>query len=185
MTITPSEICGVILGDSCGHVQNPLYNWTLPLTPVPKPPVALPGPTTPTSKKLLRVLQLSDTHIDLRYAEGGNAACGEPLCCRPPEGLEKIFPIPKKNKAGYWGDYRDCDIPMRTFESTLSHIKANHDDLDFVLWTGDIPPHDVWNQSRTSQIQLIKSASDLMTKYLSHVPILPALGNHEADPVNR
>lgn len=201
LTITPSEICGIILGDTCAHVYNPLYNWSLPLSPIPKPPInPIPiDPATPTRtpsgtddepRKTLKVLQLSDTHIDLEYLEGGDAVCGEPLCCREPSperssGHHGHHGIPADDKAGYWGDYRDCDIPLRTLESMLQFINANHDDLDLVFWTGDVPAHDVWNQTRSGQISLIRTVSNLMTKYLGHVPILPALGNHESAPVNR
>jgi hypothetical protein len=30
--------------------------------------------------------------------------------------------------AGYWGSY-ECDIPVRTFEATLKHIKQIHQDV--------------------------------------------------------
>ena len=30
---------------------------------------------------------------------------------------------------------------------------AGLQDIDYVLWTGDIPPHDIWNQSRSDQVQ--------------------------------
>ena len=199
LTITPSEICGIILGDTCAHVYNPLYNWSLPLSPIPKPPITPipidPMPTVDPSgdvptRRTIRVLQLSDTHIDLEYAEGSDAVCGEPLCCRENSreraghGLQR-HGITADERAGYWGDYRDCDIPLRTLESMLQFIQANHDDLDLVFWTGDVPAHDIWNQTRSGQISLIRTVSNMMTKYLGHVPILPALGNHESAPVNR
>ena len=30
----------------------------------------------------LRVLHVSDIHVDLNYTEGAEADCGEPICCR-------------------------------------------------------------------------------------------------------
>ena len=33
-----------------------------------------------------KVLYLSDIHFDKNYTAGLNAECGEPLCCRPPNG---------------------------------------------------------------------------------------------------
>lgn len=30
---------------------------------------------------------------------------------------------------------------------------AGLQDIDYVLWTGDIPPHNIWNQSRSDQVQ--------------------------------
>lgn len=36
-----------------------------------------------------KVLHLSDTHFDPYYAEGSNADCNEPLCCRLTNGPAK------------------------------------------------------------------------------------------------
>ena len=178
LALSPTEICGIILGDSCAHVTNPLHNWTLPLTPFPKPPLTPPSPPA-TGAPTLRMLQLSDTHVDLQYLDGSNAVCGEPLCCRESSPL-----LPRNDMAGYWGDYRDCDIPMRTLESLIKAIAAKHTDLDFVIWTGDVPAHDIWNQTRAGQLSLIREVSSLFDEHLGHVPIMPALGNHESAPVN-
>jgi len=40
------EVCGAIIGGSCGHYYNPWkQNWTVPLPNKPKPPVKpLPAP---------------------------------------------------------------------------------------------------------------------------------------------
>lgn len=38
---------------------------------------------------------------------GGNADCGEPLCCGNRQGQ----PSSPENAAGPWGDYRSCDMP--------------------------------------------------------------------------
>lgn len=179
LSLSPTEICGIILGDSCAHVTNPLHNWTLPLTPFNKPdPLPVPSPHVPGSPTF-RMLQLSDTHIDLKYKEGTSAVCGEPLCCR-----EVNAKLPESDLSGYWGDYRDCDIPLRTLEGMMKAIAAKHKDLDFVIWTGDVPAHDIWNQTRDGQLDLIRTVSSLFDQYLGHVPILPALGNHESAPVN-
>lgn len=129
---------------------------------------------------MIKVLQLSDTHIDPQYEEGGDADCGEPLCCR--KSMKKIT---NDRRAGFWGDYRDCDLPLRTLEETLKFINKTHRDIDYVIWTGDIPPHDIWDQTRDGQIRIIRSISQLINKYLGSVPIYPALGNHESAPVNR
>lgn len=95
LALSPSEICGIILGDSCAHVYNPLYNWTLPLSPIPKPPVE--SKHKQTSGQVLRILQLSDTHIQTDYVTGSNAACSDPLCCKASE-----HNVPPEHRAGYW-----------------------------------------------------------------------------------
>ena len=127
-----------------------------------------------------KVLHISDTHIDLNYKETSDAVCGEPLCCR---NVDKSVPI--ENQSGFWGDYRDCDIPLRTFDSMLKHIALKHQDIDYVIWTGDIPPHDVWNQTKNEQVNLLRKVSQLIQKHLGSKPIFPALGNHESLPINK
>lgn len=61
-------------------------------------------------KKIL--LLLADTHYDPYYAEGSNADCNEPLCCRLTNGR----PLTPAAAAGKWGDYRKCDTPKRTVD---------------------------------------------------------------------
>lgn len=71
---------------------------------------------------MLRVLHLSDTHLDPYYQEGSNADCKELMCCRMTDG-----PAPTATQAaGKWGDYRNCDTPLRTLEHMLRHIRKKH-----------------------------------------------------------
>ena len=44
--------------------------------------------------------------------------------------------------------FRKCDTPLRTIESMYRHIASRHSDIDLIYWTGDLPPHDIWNQTR-------------------------------------
>lgn len=54
--------------------------------------------------------------------------------------------------------------------------------MDFIIWTGDLPPHDIWNQTKESNLDIIQSAVEQMFEYFPNVPIFPALGNHESFP---
>ncbi|KAG7154577.1 Sphingomyelin phosphodiesterase-like 2 [Homarus americanus] len=128
----------------------------------------------------LKVLHLSDTHFDPEYREGSNADCGEPLCCRANSGPVKS---PDK-RAGLWGDFRKCDTPLRTIESMLDNIAYLHPDIDYIIWTGDLPPHDIWNQTRESNLNVVRATVQQLVDYFPYTPIFPALGNHEAAPVN-
>jgi len=58
-------------------------------------------------------------------------------------------------------------------------------DIDYILWTGDIPAHDVWNQTHDGNLKIIKETVELFSQYFPYTPIFPALGNHESSPVNR
>ncbi|GFQ88491.1 putative sphingomyelin phosphodiesterase asm-3 [Trichonephila clavata] len=97
VVLEPNQICSFVF-QGCGKVENPFHDWTIPLTPFPKPhrrPPHLPKPGSPT----LRVLHISDVHIDPFYKENSSANCGEPLCCRATSGK----PSRPEDAAGYWG----------------------------------------------------------------------------------
>ncbi|XP_042207356.1 sphingomyelin phosphodiesterase-like isoform X3 [Homarus americanus] len=179
LVMSPDEICGFVIGDICGTPYNPYHDWHVALPPIPKPPVPRPEPP-PEGMPTLKVLHLSDTHFDPEYREGSNADCGEPLCCRANSGPVKS---PDK-RAGLWGDFRKCDTPLRTIESMLDNIAYLHPDIDYIIWTGDLPPHDIWNQTRESNLNVVRATVQQLVDYFPYTPIFPALGNHEAAPVN-
>ncbi|KAF4523493.1 hypothetical protein B566_EDAN004563 [Ephemera danica] len=179
LKLSPEEICGFVIGDACGDIYTPHHEWQLTFPPVPKPPVIPMKPPKPGSPTF-KVLHLSDTHYDPYYHEGANADCAEPLCCRLTNGP----PASAATAAGRWGDYRKCDTPKRTVDSMLQHIAATHPDIDYILWTGDLPPHDVWNQTREENLDIIKQTVDQLGQTFPNIPIFPALGNHEGVPVN-
>lgn len=70
----------------------------------------------------MKVLHIADPHWDPEYLEGSNAKCGDPLCCRESSGTVKD----PADSAGYWGDYRSCDMPWRTLESAVAHMADHH-----------------------------------------------------------
>ncbi|XP_049544955.1 sphingomyelin phosphodiesterase isoform X2 [Anopheles darlingi] len=179
ITIGPDEICSFIIGDACGDIYNPYHEWEVEFPPVSKPePVELGLPKE--AAPVFKVLHLSDTHFDPYYAEGSNADCNEPLCCRLTNGR----PTSPNGAAGKWGDYRKCDTPQRTVEHMLNHIADTHSDIDFIIWTGDLPPHDVWNQTKEENLKVLQETVKQMTEKFPGIPIFPALGNHESAPVN-
>lgn len=97
MILEPSHLCGLLFHD-CGHWVDPLHqNWTLPVPPgkpkpqpLPPPPVCFVAPIPPLVRDgdvqaggpTLRVLHLTDIHIDDAYQTGAEAECEAPLCCR-------------------------------------------------------------------------------------------------------
>ncbi|XP_071804161.1 sphingomyelin phosphodiesterase-like [Asterias amurensis] len=175
---TPTQICGSLLGSDCGVPYNPDALWNITLPKTPKPPVVVP---LPPKKGLptMNVLHISDLHWDRMYMEGTNAECGEPLCCRSNDGP----PAKGVPGAGKWGDYRGCDTPTRVVENLLETIAQTHK-IDLVYLTGDIPAHDVWNQTRQDQTSALNETTQYLMKYLPGVPVYSALGNHESSPVN-
>lgn len=45
-----------------------------------------------------------------------------------------------KDQAGYWGDYRNCDLPWHSVENALEQVlqHAKKDGIKLVYFTGDI-----------------------------------------------
>lgn len=174
----PSEACAILVGPECGHFD--IYApWNVSLPRVPKPPVT--PPTAPQQgSPQSRILFLTDIHWDAVYAEGSATNCDEPLCCRNQSGRA----IWRHKGAGYWGTYSKCDLPLRTIENLLKNV-AKSGPWDWVYWTGDIPAHNVWSQTRAQQLNELITISRLILKYLGpNVTVYPAVGNHESTPVN-
>ncbi|XP_050420386.1 sphingomyelin phosphodiesterase-like [Adelges cooleyi] len=175
----PKQICSFVMGDVCGDEYDPTHDWDVVFPPVPKPtPTEIKIPKEPIPQ--FKVLHLSDNHFDPHYEEGTNADCKEPLCCRLTNGLA----ADNQSKAGRWGDYGKCDTPKRTVDNMLQHIVANHADIDYIIWTGDLPAHDIWNQTQEGNLAILKESVQQMMTMFPGVPIFPALGNHESVPVN-
>ncbi|XP_077403403.1 sphingomyelin phosphodiesterase [Vanacampus margaritifer] len=174
----PSEACGLLVGPPCGKFD--IYaSWNITLPKDPKPPVTPPVPPKPGSPKS-RVLFLTDIHWDIEYAAGSAADCKEPLCCRNDSGTLKW----RRREAGYWGTYSKCDLPLRTVENLLENV-ARAGPWDWIYWTGDIPAHNVWSQTRKQQLSALTVITRLIQKHLGpNVTVYPAIGNHESTPVN-
>jgi sphingomyelin phosphodiesterase len=124
-------------------------------------------------------IQLSDIHLDLLYSVGSNTNCGEPLCCRAKNG-----PGTSPNIAQLWGDY-NCDTTELLLHNVLNHIYQLNPPPDFILYTGDSPAHDIWEESRQSNLRAINKVSQLFLTYFPTIPVFNTLGNHEIFPVNQ
>ena len=66
--------------------------------------------------------------------------------------LQHVFLL-HRHFSSRWGDYRKCDTPLRTIEAMYKHIAAHHS-IDLIYWTGDLPPHDIWKQSRHGNVEV-------------------------------
>eukprot|EP00118_Oscarella_pearsei_P010009 m.59311 g.59311 ORF g.59311 m.59311 type:complete len:554 (+) comp34881_c0_seq1:24-1685(+) len=130
-------------------------------------------PLVTDKSSLIRILHLTDIHLDHKYDPGTSVDCGFFICCRPDLG--------GSGKAGAFGAY-SCDLPLTTLDHLTGYLKTMDPQPDFIIYTGDNPSHDVWEESPESQAE----ATDFLVKYMSvHFPdktIYPALGNHETFP---
>ncbi|CAI5773755.1 sphingomyelin phosphodiesterase [Podarcis lilfordi] len=155
--LRPDEICGLLVGSRCGHWD--IYSdWNVTLPRAPKPPGR--APRAPSAGRPLHP----------------NPDCKDALCCRG--GSPSRGP-----GAGFWGTYGRCDLPLHTLESLLQHL-AGSGPFDLAYWTGDIPAHNIWEQSRADQLGALGTITALIQKHLGPLPVYPAVGNHEAVPVN-
>uniref|UniRef100_A0A8C5T624 Sphingomyelin phosphodiesterase 1 n=1 Tax=Malurus cyaneus samueli TaxID=2593467 RepID=A0A8C5T624_9PASS len=180
--LRPPEACGLLLGSRCGH-WDILGAWNLSLPAAPKPPVRPPVPPPPGAPTA-RILFLTDLHWDRQYTPGSAAACPDPLCCR---GAPRDGP----GAAGFWGSYSKCDLPLHTIDALLAqlpnatgHTSNSTGGFAAAYWTGDIPAHDVWQQSRGDQLRALRTVTALLRTRLGGLRVFPAVGNHEATPVN-
>lgn len=52
--------------------------------------------------------------------------------------------------------------------------KISFQDIDYILWTGDLPPHDVWNQTKEENLKVLQETVAQMSDMFPGVPIFPA-----------
>eukprot|EP00095_Tigriopus_kingsejongensis_P001409 maker-scaffold229_size244821-snap-gene-1.14 protein:Tk01409 transcript:maker-scaffold229_size244821-snap-gene-1.14-mRNA-1 annotation:"hypothetical protein TcasGA2_TC005858" len=174
---TSELFCGVFVDEDCmtPEVSDLVSSWEVELPPTTKPefqPPKLPDPEAPS----LKVLHFTDLHIDLSYLPGSNPDCGMPCCCMNTTGLA----TGDERRAGFWGDIADCDLPIWTFAAMMAQIKERHgDELAYAIYTGDSPPHDVWQQSMESNSEHSKRVFEVYEAFLPDVPLYFSLGNHE------
>ena len=123
-------------------------------------------------------VQFSDVHVDARYVPQTNTKCGTPLCCQAEYG---------PGDAGKFGNYA-CDIPELVLLSALEFVASARSTppVDFLIFTGDNPPHNIWNQSRSQNLAASAAwAEDTRAAFPSSFPVYPAMGNHESYPCDQ
>ena len=100
------------------------------------------------------------------------------MCCRAYGG----YPTNQSEAAREYGEY-GCDLPTQTFELMLEYVR---DEIkpDVVFWTGDVPPHDMWNYN-TEYVQTYQqNLTDYMKEYFSEFSVYPLEGNHDFGTAN-
>jgi sphingomyelin phosphodiesterase len=123
----------------------------------------------------IRILHLTDIHLDHAYKEGAAVECEMTICCRDGLGMNG------SGNAGRYGEYK-CDLPIVTADLLMNHLRQLDPQPDFTIYTGDNPPHDVWNETWNGQTESTKFVVDYLSKNLPNQTIYPAMGNHETFP---
>ncbi|KAJ3527846.1 hypothetical protein NM688_g8072 [Phlebia brevispora] len=146
--------------------------------PKPNP---LPPPKTPSGKRL-KVLHISDVHLDPRYSTGSEANCTSSLCCRANNFARSspnvtLFPAPR------YGAYL-CDTPFSLMLAALPSIPilagVQQTGFDFTVFTGDLVSHDPDFQLSRDYVKYTEAVLyDLFKRELNSGPVYPVLGNHD------
>ena len=176
--LSPTRVCPAIYlcPDFYKELNLQAYiNETLRDKPVRPDPV-------PTGRETIKLLHISDMHIDFDYTPGTEGKCGEPVCCEAIHGPAKT----PETAAGQWGTLvGDCDLPPETAVQALRFIEEKIKP-DLAVWTGDTVDHTIWRQSREKNIYATLWATEQMNYIFNttRMKIFPIDGNHEAYPVN-
>ena len=150
-------------------------------------------------KKFLRVLHVSDLHVDGRYMVGGEANCnfGETIeCCRRNRYNSTLYhkalvngTVPREQigkPAGYWGELK-CDTPWALLGSAVDAIRnvGGKEGYDLGLFTGDQTVHDdLFRYSHDLVKYSEEAVSDILKYALDDAPLMATPGNHDSSPEN-
>ncbi|XP_030370213.1 sphingomyelin phosphodiesterase [Scaptodrosophila lebanonensis] len=178
--IDSQNFCSLFMNyNFCNTGKNPDYNWTLTVNSEGEPISGSKSDTPVQSETDLKICHFTDIHHDPLYEPGSLASCDEPMCCQRHKDTAESTGA----TAGYWGDYRDCDLPWHAFESALKHATSNVK-CDFVYQTGDIVDHMVWSTSVEKNVGVLSKVTDQLASAFDGVGIYPCIGNHEPHPLN-
>ena len=172
-------ICSSISSTFCAAPATSPLNMT-GLFPKPKPANA----STPrASGKRIKVLHLSDFHLDPRYSVGSEGNCSSSLCCRTnvkSSSGQLLLP------ASYYGEY-NCDSPYDLGLAALEAIgpltgTGKDNPLGWVTYTGDLVSHDPQTQLSRAYTEYAEDSIYTMFKEYLSGPVFPVLGNHDSNP---
>jgi sphingomyelin phosphodiesterase len=65
------------------------------------------------------------------------------------------------------------------------HDFLHQQDLSYIIMTGDLPPHAIWDSSNEENTHIMKELNNFLRKKFPNITIYPTIGNHEAHPLNR
>nr|KIR45791.1 Ser/Thr protein phosphatase [Cryptococcus bacillisporus CA1280] len=158
----------------------PLDFWTKPKPINAKPPV-------PKGTDRIKVLHMSDFHIDPRHATGSEGNCTSGLCCRrgnPVESLNSNYtasvPVPRYG-------YFLCDTPGALGAAAVEAIPVltgtdENDAFNMTIFTGDMVSHDPYYELSRDYIEYTETTLyNLWKQTLNPTsPLYAAIGNHDS-----
>ena len=161
---------------------------TLPLNvtglfPKPKPANAS---TPAASGQRVKVLHLSDFHIDPRYSAASEANCSASFCCRTNVHATGASVGQISLPAPLYGSFK-CDTPYYLGLAALQAIApltgtSGNASAAWTIYTGDLVSHDSQNQLSRAYTEYAEvSVYELFKEYIGS-PVFPVLGNHDSNP---
>lgn len=102
---------------------------------------------------LVKVVLMSDLHVDYSYTPGAKIECGKPLCCRTDSGMAQAG----ERAAGIWGDY-GCDLSPTLLTSMLQYINQEIKP-SAVLWGGDSVPHNLDSLTQREVVSIMQKVT--------------------------
>ncbi|KAM9316661.1 cyclic GMP-AMP phosphodiesterase SMPDL3A [Gastrophryne carolinensis] len=114
---------------------------------------------------------ISDLHLDFSY----HLTDDHTKVCLSSKGVNASNP-------GIYGDFL-CDSPYGLIVSSIQYIKESQEKADFMIWTGDSPPHVPPSELSTKMvIEVIQNMTSTIRTLLPDMQVFPALGNHDYWP---
>ncbi|XP_058823046.1 sphingomyelin phosphodiesterase 1-like [Topomyia yanbarensis] len=175
------SVCGVIFQSSACVINDPEFTeWSVNVDPNGTPITESKHFPNARGPNDIKIVHVTDFHYDSKYLAGYNANCNRPACCRYDQGV----PENPEDRAGFWGDYRNCDAPWESIEDTIDHIAEHHPDAAYIYHTGDIIDHGVWETSIGHNIRSMNRLHNKLLEAFPRTPVYNIIGNHEAHPTN-
>ncbi|XP_005487813.1 cyclic GMP-AMP phosphodiesterase SMPDL3A isoform X2 [Zonotrichia albicollis] len=114
---------------------------------------------------------VSDLHLDPTY----HITPDRTKVCSSSKGVNASNPGP-------FGDFL-CDSPYQLILSAFEFMNDSKEQVSFMIWTGDSPPHVPINELSTKLvISIIGNLSSTIRNFFPDLQVFPALGNHDYWP---
>ena len=156
---------------------------TTNLFPKPKPAHAS---SPKASGERVKVLHLSDFHLDPRYEVASEANCTSGLCCRTNVHASGLTLPEIELPAPLYGAFQ-CDTPYYLGLAALQSIgpltgTTKDSPFAWTIYTGDLVSHDSQNQLSRAYVEYTEySVYSMFREYIGS-PVFPVLGNHDSNP---
>lgn len=134
----------------------------------------------------VKVLHLSDFHLDPRYAVASEANCTSGMCCRTDVHAPGLTLPQIELPAPLYGAFH-CDSPYYLGLAALQAIgpltgTTKEAPFAWTIYTGDLVSHESQNQLSRAYVEYTEySVYEMFREYIGS-PIFPVLGNHNTNP---